>query len=120
MPLIEADCPPLRLRRRTLSHLGYRAAERDNAVTRCRSNCGSMHRAGGRNDVYARMRTIAAQLTAQEIDGLAAYYRAGFRLEPGRRRDLVRTVGLEPTRGFPQGILSPLRLPFRHVRAARF
>jgi cytochrome c553 len=32
-----------------------------------------------RNDVYARMRTIAAQLTAQEIDGLAAYYRAGFR-----------------------------------------
>jgi cytochrome c553 len=32
-----------------------------------------------RNDVYARMRTIAAQLTAIEIDGLAAYYRAGFR-----------------------------------------
>src|SRR5262245_59966108 len=29
---------------------------------------------------------------------------------------LVRTVGLEPTRGCPQGILSPLRLPFRHVR----
>ena len=32
-----------------------------------------------RNDVYARMRTIAAKLTAGEIDGLAAYYRAGFR-----------------------------------------
>src|SRR5262245_43900738 len=32
-----------------------------------------------RNDVYARMRTIASQLTAAEIDGLAAYYRAGFR-----------------------------------------
>ena len=31
---------------------------------------------------------------------------------------LVRTAGLEPARGFPQGILSPLRLPFRHVRAA--
>src|SRR5262249_46599573 len=29
---------------------------------------------------------------------------------------LVRTAGLEPARGFPQGILSPLRLPFRHVR----
>jgi cytochrome c553 len=32
-----------------------------------------------RNDVYARMRTIAAKLTASEIEGLAAYYRAGFR-----------------------------------------
>jgi cytochrome c553 len=32
-----------------------------------------------RNDVYARMRTIAAQLTPAEIAGLAAYYRAGFR-----------------------------------------
>ena len=32
-----------------------------------------------RNDVYARMRAIAAQLTVAEMDGLAAYYRAGFR-----------------------------------------
>ena len=32
-----------------------------------------------RNDVYGRMRIIAAQLTPGEIDGLAAYYRAGFR-----------------------------------------
>ncbi len=32
-----------------------------------------------RNDVYGRMRFIAAKLTAHEIDGLAAYYRAGFR-----------------------------------------
>jgi cytochrome c553 len=32
-----------------------------------------------RNDVYGRMRTIAAKLTPSEIDGLAAYYRAGFR-----------------------------------------
>jgi cytochrome c553 len=32
-----------------------------------------------RNDVYGRMRTIAAKLTASEIDGLAAYYRAGFK-----------------------------------------
>jgi cytochrome c553 len=32
-----------------------------------------------RNDVYARMRTIASKLTPSEIDGLAAYYRAGFR-----------------------------------------
>jgi cytochrome c553 len=32
-----------------------------------------------RNDVYGRMRTIAAKLTAGEIAGLAAYYRAGFR-----------------------------------------
>lgn len=32
-----------------------------------------------RNDVYARMRTIAAQLTPAEIDGLAGYYAAGFR-----------------------------------------
>ena len=32
-----------------------------------------------RNDVYARMRTIAARLTDGEIEGLAAYYRAGFR-----------------------------------------
>ncbi|MFL6800020.1 MAG: c-type cytochrome [Xanthobacteraceae bacterium] len=32
-----------------------------------------------RNDVYARMRTIAAHLTPAEIEGLAAYYRAGFR-----------------------------------------
>jgi cytochrome c553 len=32
-----------------------------------------------RNDLYARMRTIAAQLTPTEIEGLAAYYRAGFR-----------------------------------------
>ena len=29
-----------------------------------------------RNDVYGRMRTIAANLTDSEIDGLAAYYRA--------------------------------------------
>jgi hypothetical protein len=29
---------------------------------------------------------------------------------------LVRTAGFEPAQGFPQGILSPLRLPFRHVR----
>ncbi|HTH97357.1 MAG TPA: c-type cytochrome [Stellaceae bacterium] len=32
-----------------------------------------------RNDVYGRMRTIASQLTEQEIAGLAAYYRAGFK-----------------------------------------
>ena len=32
-----------------------------------------------RNDVYARMRTIAAKLTSDEINGLAGYYRAGFR-----------------------------------------
>jgi cytochrome c553 len=32
-----------------------------------------------RNDVYGRMRIIAAQLTAGEIDGLGTYYRAGFR-----------------------------------------
>jgi cytochrome c553 len=32
-----------------------------------------------RNDVYGRMRTIAAKLTDGEIDGLAAYYRAGLR-----------------------------------------
>jgi cytochrome c553 len=32
-----------------------------------------------RNDVYGRMRTIASRLTPAEIDGLAAYYRAGFR-----------------------------------------
>jgi cytochrome c553 len=32
-----------------------------------------------RNDVYGRMRTIASQLTPAEINGLARYYRAGFR-----------------------------------------
>jgi cytochrome c553 len=32
-----------------------------------------------RNDVYGRMRAIAAKLTPTEMDGLAAYYRAGFR-----------------------------------------
>jgi cytochrome c553 len=32
-----------------------------------------------RNDVYGRMRTIASKLTQTEIDGLAKYYRAGFR-----------------------------------------
>jgi cytochrome c553 len=32
-----------------------------------------------RNDVYARMRTIASQLTRDEIEGLASYYRAGFK-----------------------------------------
>ena len=31
------------------------------------------------NDVYGRMRIIAAKLTPGEIDGLATYYRAGFR-----------------------------------------
>jgi cytochrome c553 len=32
-----------------------------------------------RNDVYARMRAIAAKLTPGEIDGLSRYYSAGFR-----------------------------------------
>jgi cytochrome c553 len=32
-----------------------------------------------RNDVYGRMRILAPKLTSTEIDGLAAYYRAGFR-----------------------------------------
>jgi cytochrome c553 len=32
-----------------------------------------------RNDIYGRMRAIAAKLTDSEINGLAAYYRAGFR-----------------------------------------
>jgi cytochrome c553 len=32
-----------------------------------------------RNDVYGRMRTVASKLTASEMEGLAAYYRAGFR-----------------------------------------
>jgi cytochrome c553 len=32
-----------------------------------------------RNDVYGRMRAIAAKLTDSEVDGLAAYYRAGLR-----------------------------------------
>jgi cytochrome c553 len=32
-----------------------------------------------RNDVYGRMRAIAAKLTDREINGLAAFYRAGFR-----------------------------------------
>ena len=39
-----------------------------------------MYAAGERrNDVYGRMRIIAAKLTPTEIDGLATYYRAGFR-----------------------------------------
>ena len=32
-----------------------------------------------RNDVYGRMRDIASKLTPAEINGLATYYRAGFR-----------------------------------------
>lgn len=32
-----------------------------------------------RNDVYGRMRTIAAKLTESEMNGIAAYYRAGFK-----------------------------------------
>src|SRR5215216_2205637 len=32
-----------------------------------------------RNDVYGRMRSISARLSPEEIKGLAAYYRAGFR-----------------------------------------
>jgi cytochrome c553 len=32
-----------------------------------------------RNDVYGRMRTIAAKLTPTEINGLAEYYRTGFK-----------------------------------------
>jgi cytochrome c553 len=32
-----------------------------------------------RNDVYGRMRTIAANLTPEEIQGLARHYRQGFR-----------------------------------------
>jgi cytochrome c553 len=32
-----------------------------------------------RNDVYARMRTIASKLSSSEIEGVAAYYRAGFK-----------------------------------------
>ena len=32
---------------------------------------------------------------------------------------LVRTEGLEPSQPFGQGILSPLRLPFRHVRTVK-
>jgi len=32
-----------------------------------------------RNDVYGRMRVIASKLTPAEINGLAVYYRAGFR-----------------------------------------
>jgi cytochrome c553 len=32
-----------------------------------------------RNDVYGRMRAIAAKLTDEERNGLAAYYRAGLR-----------------------------------------
>lgn len=32
-----------------------------------------------RNDVYGRMRLIASRLTPTEIDGLAKYYRAGFK-----------------------------------------
>ena len=31
---------------------------------------------------------------------------------------MVRTEGLEPSQPYGQGILSPLRLPFRHVRSA--
>jgi len=39
-----------------------------------------MYAAGDRrNDVYGRMRSIASRLTPAEIDGLAKYYRAGFR-----------------------------------------
>jgi cytochrome c553 len=39
-----------------------------------------MYAAGDRrNDVYGRMRSIASKLTPAEIDGLAKYYRAGFR-----------------------------------------
>src|SRR6188768_3040705 len=41
---------------------------------------------------------------------------------PARRSAirLVRTEGLEPSREISQGILSPLRLPFRHVRVSNF
>ena len=35
--------------------------------------------AARRNDVYARMRTIAAKLTPEEIDGVARYYSSGLR-----------------------------------------
>jgi hypothetical protein len=46
--------------------------------------------------------------------------RIGVMSGRGYVRLLVRTAGLEPARGCPQGILSPLRLPFRHVRAGVF
>src|SRR5258706_12941437 len=36
------------------------------------------------------------------------------------KTSLVRTAGLEPAQPFSRGILSPLRLPFRHVRRASF
>jgi cytochrome c553 len=32
-----------------------------------------------RNDVYGRMRAIAAKLTDSEVKDLSAYYRAGLR-----------------------------------------
>jgi cytochrome c553 len=39
-----------------------------------------MYAAGDRrNDVYGRMRMIASRLAPTEMDGLAAYYRAGFK-----------------------------------------
>src|SRR6186997_1844429 len=34
-----------------------------------------------------------------------------------RADELVRAAGLEPARLYSRGILSPLRLPFRHARA---
>ena len=36
------------------------------------------------------------------------------------RRKSLPAVGIEPTRGYPQRILSPQRLPFRHAGLMRF
>ena len=51
------------------------------ARSRNTSSCSCKLYASGerRNDVYGRMRIIAAKLTPAEIEGLAAYYRAGFK-----------------------------------------
>jgi hypothetical protein len=60
---------------------------------------------------------IASYYFMQHERGMVSVQLTGMQKVPDL---LVRTEGLEPSREISQGILSPLRLPFRHVRVANF
>src|SRR6185437_6032378 len=77
---------------------------------------GRINWCGSRRDHCRRDPAGLVLLPASSSPSLRAVLKRSI---PIARKFVVRTEGLEPSREISQGILSPLRLPFRHVRVAR-
>ena len=86
----------------------YSLSRKSQPAASLRSHGPSPHRCGTESELCHSGRLPLA---------LKSRNRLSFHRPPENRSKSIPAVGIEPTRGYPQRILSPQRLPFRHAGA---